>query len=154
MKTFIVALSLVVTGMVTAQDNFTKEDAKGIVDTFFEGFHKGDTAVMRSVLIKEVPLQTVATNQEGKHMMSNGSLDNLLNAIANRPAEQKWEEKLLDYTVQIDGNLAHVWTPYEFWLNGNFSHCGANAFTLAKTDNGWKIIHLIDSRRRSSCKQG
>jgi hypothetical protein len=110
--------------------------------------------MMRSVLIKEVPLQTVATNQEGKHVMSNGSLDNLLNAIANRPAEQKWEEKLLDYTVQIDGNLAHVWTPYEFWLNGNFSHCGANAFTLAKTDSGWKIIHLIDSRRRSSCKQG
>lgn len=154
MKTFILAFSLFITGTLLAQDNFTSADAKGIVNTFFEGFHKGDTTMMRSVLIKEVPLQTVATNQEGKHVMSNGSLDNLLNAIANRPAEQKWEEKLLDYTVQIDGNLAHVWTPYEFWLNGNFSHCGANAFTLAKTDSGWKIIHLIDSRRRSSCKQG
>ncbi len=56
------------------------------------------------------------------------------------------EEQLLDYKVSIDGNLAHVWTPY--FLNGSFSHCGANAFTLAKTSSGWKIVHLIDSRRR------
>ena len=86
-------------------------------------------------------------------MISNGNGKDLLTAIANRPPEQQWDERLLEYRVQIDGNLAHVWTPYEFWFNGNFSHCGANAFTLAKTDDGWKIIHLIDSRRRSSCKQ-
>jgi len=80
-------------------------------------------------------------------------MDDFIKAIAERLEDQKWEERLLDYKVQIDGNLAHVWTPYEFWFNGAFSHCGANAFTLAKTDDGWKIVHLIDSRRRSSCNQ-
>jgi hypothetical protein len=74
-------------------------------------------------------------------------------AISKRPETEKWDERLLSYSVQIDGNLAHVWTPYEFWLNGNFSHCGANAFTLAKMDDGWKIVHLIDSRRKSSCRK-
>jgi hypothetical protein len=80
-------------------------------------------------------------------------MDGFIKAIGSRPDADKWEERLLDYKVKIDGNLAHVWTPYEFWLNDKFSHCGANAFTLAKTDEGWKIVHLIDSRRRSSCKQ-
>ena len=138
--------------LLTAQTNFTEADARGVIDTFFEGFHQGDTLKMRSVMVRDLPTQTVFTNNDGKHMMHDSNGEDFLKAIANRPAEQNWEERLLDYKVQIDGNLAHVWTPYEFWLNGSFSHCGANAFTLAKTEEGWKIVHLIDSRRRSGCK--
>ena len=138
--------------LITAQSNFTEADARGVIDTFFEGFHEGDTLKMRSVMVKNLPTQTVFTNKEGKHMVHDSNGEDFIKAIGNRPPEQKWDERLLDYKVQIDGNLAHVWTPYEFWLNGSFSHCGANAFTLAKTDDGWKIVHLIDSRRRSSCK--
>jgi hypothetical protein len=40
MKTFILAFSLFITGTLLAQDNFTSADAKGIVNTFFEGFHR------------------------------------------------------------------------------------------------------------------
>ena len=101
----------------------------------------------------KVVMRTAFADTEGNNRLTEGTAQKLLDAIANRPADQKWDERLLDYKVEIDGNLAHVWTPYEFWFNGNFSHCGANAFTLAKMDDGWKIIHLIDSRRRASCNQ-
>jgi len=134
-----------------AQQSFTENDAKAIVDTFFEGFHKGDTLLMRSVMIKDLPTQTVFRTNKGEDKIVTGSGENFIKAIGNRPADQNWEEKLLDYKIQVDGNLAHVWTPYEFWLNGNFSHCGANAFTLGKTSDGWKILHLIDSRRKEGC---
>lgn len=153
MKFLPLLLTLLISSSCFAQNDFTETDAKQVIDTFFEGFHQGDTLKMASVMIKDLPTQTVFANQQGENKISNSDGNNLLVAIANRPPEQKWDERLLDYRVQIDGNLAHVWTPYEFWLNGNFSHCGANAFTLAKTDDGWKIVHLIDSRRRSSCKQ-
>lgn len=153
MKFLPLLLTLVIGSSCFAQNDFTETDAKQVIDTFFEGFHQGDTLKMASVMIKDLPTQTVFANPQGENKISNSDGNNLLTAIANRPPEQKWDERLLDYRVQIDGNLAHVWTPYEFWLNGNFSHCGANAFTLAKTDDGWKIVHLIDSRRRSSCKQ-
>lgn len=134
-----------------AQQSFNEADARQLVDTFFEGFHDGDTTKMRSVMVPSAVMQTASATVDGKNMVSEGSVEKLLDAIANRPPEQIWEEKILDYKVQIDGNLAHVWTPYEFWFNGNFSHCGANAFTMAKTDQGWKIIHLIDSRRKEGC---
>jgi hypothetical protein len=136
-----------------AQEDFTEADAQGLIDTFFEGFHKGDTIIMRSVLAHVVGMQSVHSNKDGKHFVRDSNMDRFIVAIANRPASEKWDERLLGYTVQIDGNLAHVWTPYEFWVNGIFSHCGANAFTLARMDDGWKIIHLIDSRRKASCKQ-
>jgi len=153
MKKLVFVLCALFTINAMAQDSFTEADAQKIVDVFFEGFHKGDTLQMRSVIGDDVVMQTAFLDTKGNNRLSTGSLQNLLNAIANRPAEQKWDERLMDYKVQIDGNLAHVWTPYEFWVNGEFSHCGANAFTLAKSDDGWKIIHLIDSRRRASCNE-
>ena len=153
MKTLLHIACLLLTTGIFAQDAFTEADAKGIIDTFFAGFHEGDVEKMKSVLGEDVPLQTAYATPDGNNRIADGGIEKLIDAIANRPEDQKWEEKLLDYKVQIDGNLAHVWTPYEFWLNDTFSHCGANAFTLAKTDDGWKIIHLIDSRRRGSCKQ-
>ena len=137
---------------VQAQD-FTQEDAKAVIDTFFEGFHKGDTTLMRSVLLKEVPTYTVYTTPNGEKRLVTGSVDRLLEGIAQRPAEQVWKEELLDYSVQIDGDLAQVWTPYRFYLNGSFSHCGANAFTLIQTNDGWRIQSLIDTRRKGSCEQ-
>jgi len=135
-----------------SQNNFSKADAREVIDTFFEGFHKGDTIKMRSVMLSSIIMQTVYTDKEGKSHVKDDGADNLINAISKRPETDKWDERLLDYNVQIDGNLAHVWTPYEFWFNDVFSHCGANAFTLAKTDDGWKIVHLIDSRRKNGCK--
>lgn len=134
-----------------AQESFSENDAKAIVDTFFKGFHKGDTVLMRSVMVKNLPTQTVFTTGKGEPKIVDGNGEDFLKAIGKRPADQIWEEKLLNYKIQVDGNLAHVWTPYEFWLNGSFSHCGANAFTIGKTQDGWKILHLIDSRRKEGC---
>ncbi|WP_290627447.1 nuclear transport factor 2 family protein [Altibacter sp.] len=134
-----------------SQPTFSEADAKQVIDVFFEGFHQGDTLKMRSVMAEELVMQTAFSDAQGNHKVSNGKASDLLLAIANRPETQQWDERLLDYKVQIDGNLAHVWTPYEFWLNGKFIHCGANAFTLAKTNEGWKILHLIDSRRKTDC---
>jgi hypothetical protein len=60
----------------------------------------------------------------------------------------KFQEKILSYNIQIDGAMAQVWAPYEFYLNEKFSHSGVNAFTLFKEKDEWKIIYLIDTRRR------
>jgi len=153
MKPIILFTCLFVSLCSFAQDSFTEEDAKEVINTFFEGFHKGDTTMIQSVLYGNIPTQTVYATKKGVNQIQDDTIDGLVTQIGSRPADQVWEERLLSYEVQIDGNLAHVWTPYEFWVNGNFSHCGANAFTLAKTDTGWKIVHLIDSRRKSSCQQ-
>jgi hypothetical protein len=135
-----------------SQNAFAETDAKKIIDTFFEGFHKGDTLLMKSVMAENLVMQTAYADKTGNNKLKSDDADGFITAIANRAADQKWDERLLDYKVEIDGNLAHVWTPYEFWLNGNFLHCGANSFTLAKLEDGWKIIHIIDSRRKEDCR--
>ena len=149
MRAIFVTLFCVFSLAMMAQNEFTNNDAKAVIDTFFKGFHAGDTITIRSVLAKDVLLQTASANASGENVLSTNSIDVLIKAVSGRPNNQKWEEKLLDYKMQIDGNLAHVWTPYKFWVDGKFSHCGANSFTLAKIDTSWKIVHIIDSRRRN-----
>ena len=68
-----------------------------------------------------------------------------MNNIASIPKDRTFEEKLLDFSIQVDANMANAWTPYEFWYNGNFSHCGVNSFPLIKEEDTWKIIYLEES---------
>lgn len=153
MKPVLFLFSFLISTITLGQDLFSETDAKAVIDTFFDGFHQGDTILMKSVMAPDMVLQTAFATKDGSNELRSDSANKLLTAIATRTEDQKWDERILDYMVQIDGNLAHVWTPYEFWFNDNFSHCGANAFTLVNTNEGWKIIHLIDSRRKSSCNQ-
>jgi hypothetical protein len=45
--------------------------------------------------------------------------------------------------VRISGPLAMVWLPYDFYLDGKWSHCGVDAFTLLKSDGGWRIATVV-----------
>jgi hypothetical protein len=44
-----------------------------------------------------------------------------------------------DARVKIHGPIAVVWTPYDFYRGGRFSHCGVDAFTLVRVAGGWRI---------------
>ena len=63
------------------------------------------------------------------------------------------DERISFSNVLIDGNLASVWTLYEFYYKGQFSHCGVNSFQLVKSNNEWKIQYIIDTRRKDNCKK-
>jgi len=135
---------------INAQNDETAK-VKAAIDTFFEGFHKGDTLLMKSVMLGTFTTQSASKNKEGKDVLRTDDSSTLLKAIANRPADQKWDERLKDYVIKVDGNMANAWTPYEFWFNGNFSHCGVNSFQLFHDNGQWKIIYLIDTRQRTGC---
>lgn len=152
MERVIIFLVILITTTVTAQ-NKTEMEVKKAIDTFFEGFHKGDSLLMQSVMYDNMLTQTTYKDKEGKGKLVTDDVAKMLQTIANRPADQKWEERLLDYNIQIDGTMAHVWTPYEFWVNQQFSHCGVNSFQLFNDDGQWKIIYLMDTRRREGCNQ-
>ena len=49
-------------------------------------------------------------------------------------------ERMWDPEVRIDGPVATVWAPYDFYSAAEFSHCGTDAFQLVKTAEGWKVV--------------
>ena len=58
-------------------------------------------------------------------------------------AKDDYLEKMLSPVVHIHGRIAVVWTNYDFYRNGQFSHTGVDAFSLIKTYEGWKIAGTL-----------
>lgn len=152
LRILLLCLCLSTTVMYAQDDEAAK--VKAAIDTFFEGFHKGDTTMMKTVMYGKFTTQTAFKNQNGEDVLRSSESTNLVNAIANRPDTEKWDERLLDYIIKVDNNMANAWTPYEFWRNGEFSHCGVNSFQLFNDNGQWKIIYLIDTRQRTGCNEG
>lgn len=145
MKPLFLLILFSLSSSIFAQDS----NPKKVVDDFFTAFHAKDTVALRELCHPEIVMRTVANTKEG-YKLKDEKFDEFLNSIAKIPANLKVFEKLIDYKVEIDGNLAHVWTPYEFYVNDKLSHIGANAFTLYNDNGKWQIIHLIDTRRKKS----
>ena len=143
MRKLLIIATVLVSNLIFAQE----KSPKAIVEDFFIAFHAKDTVALRELCYPEIVLRTVANTREG-NKLKDEKFDDFLNSIATIPANVKFFEKLIDYKVEIDGNLAHVWTPYEFYVNDKLSHIGANAFTLYNDNGKWLIIHLIDTRRK------
>jgi hypothetical protein len=137
---------------IIAQEKQEEIPIKTVIKTFFKGLHKGDRAIISNTLHKEIKIQTTSTNKEGEQILQTDSKIKLLTSMANKKPEHIYLEKLLSFDIKIDGNLASVWTPYEFYFNGKFSHCGANSFQLFNNNGKWEIIFLVDMRRRDNCK--
>lgn len=137
--------------MAIAQQDNEKQAIKKVIETFFEGLHKGDSAIMATTLHKEIKIQTTRNNREGDRLLFSETREKLLENVSKKKPSDVYKEKLLSYDIKVDGNLASVWTPYEFYFNGNFSHCGANSFQMFNNNGNWQIIYLVDMRRRGNC---
>jgi len=51
-------------------------------------------------------------------------------------------ERGFDPTILVQGGLAVVWLPYDFYMDGEWSHCGVDAFTLLHVADGWRIAAI------------
>ena len=78
------------------------------------------------------------------------SLDGFVTAVGT-PRAEVWDERIWDTEVRVDGGLASVWTKYAFYRGEQFSHCGVDVFELVRRPDGWKIVHLADTRRTTNC---
>lgn len=152
MKKTLLLFTFCFTLVINAQKSETESVKKTIV-AFFDAFHKQDTTKLKAMVKDGIKLQSITVDQKGETVLKESDYNQFVNNIASIPQDRTFEEKLLDFSIQVDGVMAHVWTPYEFWYNGNFSHCGVNSFQLIKEDGEWKIIYLIDTRRRVGCKK-
>jgi hypothetical protein len=123
------------------------DEVQKTIKTFFEGFHAKDTVLIKSTCSEKLILQSISESGKG-NKLTEDSAKEFYKSIASIPGEMKFEERILSYNIQVDGTMANVWTPYEFYINGKLSHKGVNNFTLFKDTSGWRIVHLIDTRRK------
>ncbi len=127
-----------------------REVMKVIVD-IFEGMREGDSARVKGHFYEHTTANTTYIDDAGQPQLRTLDITKWFEAIG-APHEQILDERLWNYQIQRDGNLATVWVEYAFYLGEEFHHCGADAFQLAHDGQHWRIFHLADTRRTDPCE--
>ena len=124
-----------------------QQSVKESIEKLFSGMKSTDTAVIKFVFAENAILQTITKN----NVVRTEKISDFLLSFSKLSKDDA-DERISFEPIYIDGNLASVFTPYEFYYKGKFSHCGANSFQMVKQNNIWKIQYLIDTRRTNCSK--
>jgi len=149
MKCFLVLLTSLVFSIVS-KAQVTEDSVKAVVNNLFTAMRNADGALLQSTFSDSAILQTISRNKEGKAVIVTEKVTEFAGFV-NKLKKDSADERIQFETIKIDGPLAIVWTPYRFYHNGKFSHCGVNSFQLVRFEGVWKIQYLIDTRRRQGC---
>jgi hypothetical protein len=127
----------------------TAEDSvRATVQEFFRTMTARDTAGARRVLFESGMNWGMETADSGLATWRR-TQDEYIAGLAKpgrRLLERMWQP-----TVLVQGAIATLWAPYDFHVNGTFSHCGVDAVTLARTTVGWQIVSFVYTVERTGC---
>lgn len=129
--------------------NTEEQEVFSVIEELFEAYKAGDSTRVRATFAENAVMMR-ASYKEGKSIATKGSVDSFVKYVGGG-LEKLHNELLWDYSVNIDDNLANIWTKYAFFLDGQFHHCGSETFTLYRSEMGWKIIFLADNNMEDEC---
>ena len=133
---------LIISSFSFAQNTSEKEIVKPI-ENLFNAMKSADSLGVKNAFSNSAIMQTFSKNQE----IRTDKVEDFAKQLGASQAGDL-DERFTISKILVDGNMASVWVPYQFYYKGNFSHCGVNSFQLAKINNEWKIQYIIDTRRK------
>lgn len=129
----------------------TAADRRAVIaaaEGMLKAISTGDSALARSLMVPG--MQTTSTaNDRPPRSPRFGSAADMLGMIGGSTG--KYLERMWNPTVSLHGNLAVVQTPYDFYIDGKFSHCGIDVFTLLRTPAGWRVAAMAWTTQASPC---
>ena len=125
-----------------------EREVMAVVERLFDAMRAGDTAAMRATFAPGARLAGTQT-RDGVTTVGAIEIERWLGSVAR--ATELLDERLVNPEVRVDDDLATVWVGYSFYVGTKFSHCGYDAFQLARVTDGWKIVHVMDTRRSENC---
>lgn len=109
------------------------------IHAMFDGMSKRNAAAIKAPLL---PGGTMVLMREGKPVQMT------FEAFADRVRKSgttRIEERIHSPLVRIDNDLAMVWAPFDFLVDGKVDHCGTDLFALVRVDRRWMIASVADT---------
>ncbi|MEX1025474.1 MAG: nuclear transport factor 2 family protein [Planctomycetota bacterium] len=141
MRTLSLALLFLVQACATTSSKeASPADAREVLETvqaFFDIFSTRDARAGAAITLSQGAFFNVR-EQEGQRVVNHW---NTAAWLARLPENQVAMKETFDGepTVLVAGDVAMVWAPYLFSMNGELSHSGVDLFNLLRTEDGWKI---------------
>ena len=109
------------------------------IDVMFHGMTDRDPAAIKSAAL---PGTILVLMRDGKPEQM--TIDAFADHFA-KPSKAHMEERIHDPLVRTDHDLAMVWAPFEFLVDGKPDHCGTDLFNLVHTGGKWLIAGIADT---------
>jgi hypothetical protein len=118
-----------------------------VVQRFFDGMTAKDSVASRAVLAKGAHLSSMRVGGTGaiRHQSDSAFIAQIATS------KQKLVERMWNPSVRVSGDIATLMTPYDFHIDGKFSHCGIDIFDLLKTPTGWQIVSVVYTAQPQGC---
>jgi hypothetical protein len=112
------------------------------IQAMFDGMAKRDAAAIEKPTL---PGGVMVLMRDGKatQMTFSAFADHF-----RKPSAVRMEERIHNPLVRIDHDLAVVWAPFEFLMDGKIDHCGTDLFNLVREQGTWVIASVADTGRK------
>ena len=132
-----------------AQQSDQHEAVMVPIRQLFDGMRRHDSVAVHSAFAPDGRLLSV-DSRSGSPVLRVIRPEQFAGAVG-RAQGAPWDEPIYEPEIRIDGDLAMVWARYDFLLGTTWSHCGIDAFMLARLADGWKITQIADTRQQEGC---
>lgn len=149
-KCQLICLLLLCSSMLRAQT--AVDSVKATINNLFTAMKTADSTLLKSCFADSAIMQTIARDRAGNSVIRTEPLAAFAGFVGTLPKGAA-DERISYDMVKVDGPLATAWTPYQFYMNGQFSHCGVNSFQLVRMGSAWKIQYIVDTRRKQGCNE-
>jgi hypothetical protein len=137
-------------GLLTASANAATPEEQEVlapVKAMFDGMSKRDAAAIKEPLLRGGAMVLMRNGKPARM-----TFETFADRVA-KPGTTRIEERIHDPLVRIDRDLAVVWAPFEFLVDGKVDHCGTDLFDLIWTDGKWLIASVADTGRSDCSKK-
>lgn len=123
-------------------------EVEAVAGFFLEALSAADTAALAGLFAPGGMIYSIRQGPEGPVARS-VTRESFLESLGGET--QGLLERMWSPTVQVQDGVAVVWTPYDFHLNGEFSHCGVDIFTMVKGVDGWQVTAITYNVVQEGC---
>ena len=109
------------------------------IDAMFQGMTDRDPAAIKAAAL---PGTMLILMRDGKPEQM--TIETFAEHLS-KPSKTHIEERIHDPLIRMDNDLAMVWAPFVFLVDGTPDHCGTDLFNLVKTDGKWLIAGIADT---------
>ena len=119
-----------------------EDQIKAVILKTFSAMKSVDSVALKSCFTEKALLHISQVRPEGNVVREVPIASFVKNVMTRKPGDM--DERVLSWgPILVDHEIATAWVPYEFYLNGKFTHKGVDAFILVKVGEEYKIQTLL-----------
>jgi hypothetical protein len=121
-----------------AQDSpAERAKVQAVADSALAMITRGDVVALTDLMLPEAVMFPTSTRDGVTRYRVRTRVEQRATPFNAQVTERGFRPQVL-----VNGPLAMVWLPYDLYLDGKWSHCGVDVFTLVRQEGAWRIATM------------